>query len=131
LSDERIRRVVNWARTVTLLGLAIVVALFVATWLTIPSGRFETMNLTTGRWETPRVDYPARLFRTGIVARDEYGAGVLREVDLRTLRQHVAIFYGGLAVVIVLIGLAFGALRRKPPPPRAYVAIPPSAPGSA
>jgi hypothetical protein len=31
----------NWARTFTLLALAVVVGLFVATWFTIPSGRFE------------------------------------------------------------------------------------------
>ena len=87
--------------------------LFVATWFTIPSGRYELKDSTTGKWTTKRVAYPARLFRRGIVVRDTTGFGrIYRRVALHTLRQRVVIFYGGFAVVIVLVGVAFGALRR-------------------
>jgi hypothetical protein len=126
----------NRALAFTLLALAAVVVAFVATWLTIPSGRYEQKNLTTGQWESGRITYPARLFRAGLVEREvepcvatredpfhnfDCGINVFRRVDLHTVRQRVVIAYGGLAVVVILVGVAFGALRRKPssPPPPA------------
>jgi hypothetical protein len=136
-AGETIGGRMNWARTFTLLALAVVVGLFVATWFTIPSGRFEQKNLTSGYWLTPRIGYPARLFRAGLAEREEdfacarsasnsafcLGAprrlAVIRQVDLHTVRQRVLIAFGALAVVIILVGVAFGALRRKPSPPPA------------
>lgn len=112
--------------TLTLLALAVVVAAFVATWLTIPAGAWETKDLTTGVWETKRVDNPARLFRSGLVARErncrydtEYHPGcigdtVTESVSLHALRTRVGEFYGGLAVIAVVVALAFGNLRRAP-----------------
>jgi hypothetical protein len=44
------------------------------------------------------------------------GGDVYRRVDLHSVKQRVVIAYGGLAAVIVLIGAAFGAFRRKPKP---------------
>ena len=119
----------NRALTFTLLALAVVVVAFVATWFTIPAGSIEEKNLTTGVWDTKRVGYPARLFRVGLAERDvepcratpddPFGnlncdTHVLRRVDLHTLRTRVVVFYGGLAVVVILVGAAFGAFRRKP-----------------
>jgi hypothetical protein len=49
----------------TLLALAALIVAFVATWLTIPAGAYESKNLTTGRWETAQVAYPAKLLRFG------------------------------------------------------------------
>jgi hypothetical protein len=103
--------------SVTLLVLALVVIAFTATWLTIPSGRLETHNLATGRWEN-RLAYPAKLFRIGLRKRDEppnpTGGGVRADgavrltVDLDAVRERVLVFYGGLAAVVVLVGGAFG-----------------------
>jgi hypothetical protein len=113
---------------VTLLALVVIVAGFVATWLTIPPGAWETKNLTTGEWETKRVDNPARLFRSGLVARErncpydtQYHPGcvgntVTDSVSLRTLKTRVGQFYGGLAVIVILVALAFGDLSRTPSP---------------
>src|SRR5262245_9537845 len=114
----------NPVRTVVLLALAAVVVAFVATWLTIPPGRYETHNLTTGQW-TNRLTYPAKLFRAGLRDRHETfaevtggrltgGHAVLLEVDLDALEQRVIVFYGGLAAVILLVGAAFGAFQRRP-----------------
>ena len=110
----------------TLLALAVVVAGFVGTWLTIPTGAWETKDLTTGGWETKRVANPARLFRSGLVARErhcrydsEYHPGcigdtVTESVSLNALRTRVAELYGGLAVIAIVVALAFGNLRRAP-----------------
>jgi uncharacterized ion transporter superfamily protein YfcC len=127
----------------TLLLLILVYVLFVPTWFTIPAGRYEVKNLTTGRWQTNRVTYPARLFRAGLpslqrkkicrqtaqVAVPTVGDGpgqvetrcvrsietVRRRVDLHTLRERVLIVFGGLAVIVLLVGLALGARRRSRP----------------
>jgi hypothetical protein len=103
--------------SLTLLVLALVVIAFTATWLTIPSGRFETHNLASGEWEN-RIAYPAKVFRVGLRKRSEptNGTGgavpadraVRLTVDLHTLRERVLIFYSGLAAVVVLVGAAFG-----------------------
>ena len=108
----------NRALTFTLVALAVVVALFVATWFTIPSGRFE-VELTGNTFDTNRISYPARLFRTGLST--DSGFRGIQGVDLHTLRTRVVVFYGGLAVVVVLLGAAFGAFRKtqtsaSPPP---------------
>lgn len=114
----------NRARSIVLLALAVVVVVFVATWVTIPSGQEEVHNLTTGEW-TSRVPYPAKLFRVGLRERDSpvpHPVGgptrtsplyVRLVVDLDALRSRVLVFYGGLAAVIVLVGAAFGAFRRR------------------
>jgi hypothetical protein len=126
----------------TLLAVALVVVAFVATWLTIPGGHYELRNLTQGGWETGRITYPARLFRPGLSQRllcESIGIGragefngeqagcvagdIYRAVDLSTVKHRVFIAYGGLVAVIVLIGAAFGALRRRPRPQ-----VPPSFP---
>jgi hypothetical protein len=115
----------NRALTFTLLALAVVVVLFVASWVIIPAGRYELKNLTTGQWETDKISYPARLFRTGLVQRWDCtpfpheracpSSAVYRRADLHTVRQRVVIVYGGLAVVVILVGVAFGAARRPGP----------------
>jgi uncharacterized ion transporter superfamily protein YfcC len=125
---------VTRAIAVTLVLLALIVAAFVATWVTIPGGRYEQKNLTRGYWETDRVVFPAKLFRFGLAERvveactdtpeDPFGRFacsymVLRRVDLHTLRERVVVSYAGLAAVVVLIGLAIGALRRPSRPPSA------------
>jgi hypothetical protein len=110
----------------TLLVLAVIVAAYVATWLTIPAGDWETKNLTTGVWETKRVSNPARLFRSGLVARGRnctydtayhpgcIGATVTDSVRLNTLKTRVSEFYGFLAIVVMLVVLGFGDFRRAP-----------------
>lgn len=116
----------NRSTVFTLLALAVVVIATVATWLTIPSGRYEEKDLTAGRWNTSQIAYPARLFRPGLPKRERVcsdpfrspadpgcpGVIVLQRVDLHALKQRVVVAYGGLAVAVVLVGLAFGALRR-------------------
>jgi hypothetical protein len=109
-----------------LLALAAVIVAFVATWLTIPAGQYETHSLTTGTW-TNRLPFPAALFRTGIRERDERcitggrldpldpfratkscpraGTIVLLQTDLHALKQRVLVFYGGLAAVVILVGM--------------------------
>jgi hypothetical protein len=116
------------ARVATYLALAIVVVLFVVTWLSIPGGRVETKNLTSGEWITHRIGYPARWFRFGLsdtncttTARglglqQTYVCGppLFRTVSLHDVKVRVTIFYSGLAAAIILVGLAFGAARRPP-----------------
>jgi hypothetical protein len=129
---------VNRALTWTLLALAVVVVLFVATWLTIPGGKYEQRNLTAGRWDTGKITYPARLFRPGLVQRAAFckryaqvnvcaSQIVYHRVDLHTVKQRVLITFGGLALAVILVGVAFGALRRKPPPRSEWTAVPPPA----
>jgi hypothetical protein len=126
---------VNRALTWTLLALAVVVVLFVATWLTIPGGKYEQRNLTAGRWDTGKITYPARLFRPGLVQRAAFckryaqvnvcaSQIVYHRVDLHTVKQRVLITFGGLALAVILVGVAFGALGRKPPPRSEWTAVP-------
>jgi uncharacterized ion transporter superfamily protein YfcC len=124
----------------TLLLLILVYVLFVPTWFTIPAGRYEVKNLTNGRWQTNRITYPARLFRVGLPSLQRKQicrqtaevpvptAGgdprqietrcvrsietVRRRVDLHAVRERVLIVYGGLAVIVVLVGLALTTPRR-------------------
>ena len=109
----------------TLLALAALVVAFIAVWLTIPAGRYESKNLTTGRWETTQIGYPAKLLRHGLRGRDVscrsrsvtdpnrcVGAETVRlRTDLDALRSRTLVVFGALAAVIVLIGVASGALR--------------------
>lgn len=106
----------------TLLALAALIVAFVVTWLAIPAGAYESKNLTTGRWETAQVAYPATLLRFGLRSRDrscERGTSsnpcavqtVRLRTDLDALRSRVLIVFGAAAAVVVLVGLAFGALR--------------------
>ena len=110
------------ARLFTLLALAVIVVAFAATWLTVPGGRYELRNLTTGRWESGRIAYPARLFRFGLSMRYRLCAvattqecrreTVYRRVKLDEVKTRIFIVYGSAAAVVALVGLAFGAARR-------------------
>jgi hypothetical protein len=106
----------------TLLVVAALVVVFVATWLAVPAGRYESKNLTTGRWETEQVEFPARLVRFGLRGRERSCERVtpsnpcaVRTVRLRTdldaLRSRVLVLFGSAVAVVVLVGVAFGALR--------------------
>lgn len=115
----------NRPASLTLLALAVLLIAFIAVWVTIPAGRYESKNLTTGRWETSRVGYPAKLLRHGLRSRDVsclpgtgsnsspcVGAVTVRlQTDLDALRSRTVVVFGALAAVIVLIGVAAGALR--------------------
>jgi hypothetical protein len=37
-----------------------------------------------------------------------------RRPTLKTLKTQVEVFYGGLAVIVILVGVAVGGLSRKP-----------------
>ena len=120
---RHMRVTINLPARLTLLALAALLIVFVATWLTIPSGPYESKNLTTGRWETAQVQYPARLLRSGLRSRVAtcasrtptnpcVGAVTVRlQTDLDALRSRALVVFGALAAVIVLVGVAFGALR--------------------
>lgn len=98
--------------SLTLFVLAFVVAVFVASWLTIPSGERETHNLATAEWEN-RLTYPAKLFRVGLRERQETPEAVLLTVELDDVKKRVIVFFGGVAAVVVLVGGAF-AVRASP-----------------
>jgi uncharacterized ion transporter superfamily protein YfcC len=114
---------INRPASLTLLALAALVIAFLATWLTIPAGRYESKNLTTGRWETSQVAYPAKLLRSGLRSRETScasstptnpcaGAQTVRlRTDLHALRSRVVVVFGGVAAAVVLVGVALGALR--------------------
>jgi hypothetical protein len=84
-----------------------------------------------------QISYPARLFRSGLPERvvvecDPFERGyqdghVLRRVDLHTVRERTVIAFGGLALAVILIGLALGALLRRSREPQP-IAPPPAAP---
>lgn len=117
---------INRPASLTLFALAALVVAFIAVWVTIPAGRYESKNLTTGQWETSQVGHPARLLRHGLRSRDvscvspsarnpDVCVGAARIVRLRTdldaLRSRTLVVFGALAAVIVLVGVAAGALR--------------------
>jgi hypothetical protein len=108
---------VSLARTATLLALAVVTVGFVVTWLTVPSANGEA-------------SVPASLFAYGLTSTScvEFSGGygsdpprcvrygppdVVRAGDLGELKQRIAVAFGGAAVVVILIGLAFGSARRE------------------
>src|SRR5262245_5297212 len=112
----------NRALRFTLLGLAVVVVLFAVTWITLPSSTSDDV--------TP----PASIFARGLTKPkygclaygvDQYGGqycsdvGTIRvgtslkdDAAADAVRNRILVFYGSLAAVIVLVGLAFGAGRR-------------------
>lgn len=101
----------------TLLALAALVVTFVATWVTMPSRSEE------------RVARPASFFATGIAdyvpaaptftATDPGGNEQIianpahHTVDVEALERRVVAIFGGAAAVIALVGIAFGAGRRR------------------
>lgn len=114
------------ARRVVLLVLALLVVVFVATWLTIPN--------KSRRVGTQAVDYPARAFAVGLMTKEgrllctRFSAGrcvrryrvnardVIRRSDIPALERRVKVGFGGAAAVVVLVGLAFGAASRPQSP---------------
>jgi hypothetical protein len=48
----------------------------------------------------------------------EQAGHVVQRVDLRTVRQRVAISFGRIAVAVILVGLAIGFAFREPDPPQ-------------
>ncbi len=107
----------NHALRFTLLGLAVVVVLFAVTWFSLPGG------------DCSAVSPPASLFAHGLdyrgggVATVDVGSGfrdprvgsVYDCTELDSLKSRIAVFYGSVAAVIILVGLAFGAGRRSSP----------------
>jgi hypothetical protein len=118
---------VTRARQVVLIALAIIVVAFVVTWLSIPSRGGDSVGL------------PALLFAHGLTHKDcvsrrpASSLGVLvawheapppiacprlvdkHRIDARgidALKERIAIFFGGAAAVVILVGLAFGAASR-------------------
>jgi hypothetical protein len=86
--------------------------------MTLPSGH-RTVKVSS-------VDYPARLFRYGADRDSGTGCPFCRfpahtqVVDPQTMKNHALVFFGGLAAIVILLGIAFGALsRRNAPPPSA------------
>jgi hypothetical protein len=84
---------VNRARQLTLIGLVAVVIAFAAPWATLSAAPCAD------------VSRPASLFRWNI-GQCDYND---------TLQRRVLVLFGSAAVVIVLLGLAFGAGRRDRP----------------
>jgi hypothetical protein len=120
----------------TCLALVLVVVAFVAVWLTLPSGHTAV--------RASSVDYPARLFRYGAatvsdldcshssdpfcsvtLTKNEEALARADPVSPQTMKNHALVFFGGLAGVVLLLGIAFGAASRRNVPPSA-VAQPPS-----
>jgi hypothetical protein len=95
---------VSWPARVALVLLALIVAAFVATWLSIPAPE------PGHAWAYSRnISPPAHWFLGGLETRGEAG---IKHVFLHDLRERIAVVYGGAAVVLVLVGLAVGAGRR-------------------
>ena len=89
------------ALAVTLIVLALLVAAFTVTWLTIPAA----VPGTTFAYSFD-ISPPARWFVGGL---EEPEAG---HVELRELKERIVIVFGAAAVVVILLGVAFGAVRR-------------------
>lgn len=119
-------RAMNRARQLTLLALALLVVLFAATWLTLPTERTEALG------KNP-VNYPARLFAHGILDEEtcrgfnnirvdcqsgQYEPGAnrarysLSDDEVKALERRLFVLFAAAAALIVLVGFAFGAARR-------------------
>jgi hypothetical protein len=95
----------NRARQVTLIALAALVVMFVATWLTIPNKARRVGTLEVG--------YPARAFAVGLMlercavppvgsscaTRDE----VIRRTDIPALERRVKVLFGGPCPVAIVL----------------------------
>ena len=107
----------NRARKLTLIGLAVVVIAFAATWISVgidgkvgfPARFFTTArdcvpNPSGYRYETtcPKYGYFTSVHLS------PYGP------EVTTLKRRIVVFYASAAVVVVLIGVAFGAARSTP-----------------
>jgi hypothetical protein len=79
--------------------LAVVVVAFVVTWMSIPAKR-----------NRQHVGLPARVFAHDLAGR---GDVILGRQGVVTLERRVEVIFGGAAVVIILVGLAFGAIGRR------------------
>ncbi len=126
----------NVARILTLLVLAIVVAAFAASWLTLPTANDERGSLP-GRWFVAEMHFPETKVTQPVPVDPSDPRCALYDPNLpgvpvgcptteRTVRTEpardeakiaesktrVAIVYGSAAAVVLLIGLAFGAARR-------------------
>jgi hypothetical protein len=104
----------NRVRLFTCLALVLVVVAFVAVWLTLPSGHTAV--------KVSSISYPARLFRYGVEDQRDCRASSDPFCDRfvhphtanpETMRNHALVFFGGLAAVVLLLGIAFGAASRS------------------
>jgi hypothetical protein len=108
----------NRVRLFTCLALVLVVVAFVAVWMTIPSGHRRVKAST--------VSYPARLFRYGAQTKHYVccpRATGVQFVDPQKMKNHAIVFFGGLAAVVLLLGVAFGAASRRNVPPSTTEAV--------
>jgi hypothetical protein len=111
---------VNRARRFTLLGIAVVVVLFAVTWFSLPANEYGSVHPPASAF-VRGLEYPAVAPGTVVAEGSRPGGGrILTEttghpagVHLDQLKTRIVIFYGSLAAVIVLVGLAFGAGRRS------------------
>lgn len=100
----------NRALRFTLLGVALVVVLFAVTWFSLPAPRTSSPSSSSS--------YSTYISRH--VPCDEAWPPAKPFMQDRTCYQlddvkaRIAVVYGSLAVVIILVGLAFGAGRRPP-----------------
>ena len=106
----------NRVRLFTCLALVLVIVAFVAVWLTLPDGHDDVTVAS--------LDYPAKLFRYGATdyldcARsddpscDRTPNANVHMVRTQTMKNHALVFFGGLAAVVLLLGIAFSAFSRR------------------
>jgi hypothetical protein len=86
---------------ITLLALAALTVAFAATWIQMPRSYDEA------------VKPPASLFAGGLTWRDGTVPGYPDHVDLGALERRVKYGFGSAALVVVLVGVAFGAVPRR------------------
>jgi hypothetical protein len=100
----------------------VIIIAFLAVWLTLPGDN----EATPWGARLSGVSYPAKLFRFGLQSEHEYcsvggqrcGRVVPTQfVNQDAMKNHALVFFGGLAAIVLLLGVAFGAASRKTPPP--------------